>query len=226
MKDVIKLLSEASEGRMAAQVFASFARVSATALGCGMREDEYLEEAKRLTNKDLMLFAQALGHLVEAMEAEPYTDLLGTIYMELLGNHAKFGGEFHTPAEICELMTSLVTHEPIPMDHHGLIHVAEPACGAGAQILALGKRMADRKNILRVQAIDISAVACDLCYINTTLWGIPTVVIHGNALSCETWHAWANFPMIQVAPITSKRMMTMTKAHPPKPTASAQMTLL
>ena len=226
MKNVIKLLSEASEGRMAAQVFASFARVSATALGCGMREAEYLEEAKRLTAKDLTLFAQALGHLVESMEAEPYTDLLGTIYMELLGKHASRGGEFHTPAEICEVMTSLVTHEPIPMDHHGLIHVAEPACGAGAQILALGKRMIDRKNILRVQAIDISAVACDLCFINTTLWGIPTVVIHGNALSCEQWSAWANFPMIQVAPITSKRMMTITKAHPPKPTASAQMTLL
>ena len=226
MKNVIKLLSQASEGRMAAQVFASFARVSATALGCGMREAEYLEEAKRLTAKDLTLFAQALGHLVEAMEAEPYTDLLGTIYMELLGKHASFGGEFHTPAEICELMTSLVKHEPIPMDHHGLIHVLEPSCGAGAQILALGKRIGDRKNILRVQAIDISAVACDLCFINTTLWGIPTVVIHGNALSCEQWHAWANFPMIQVAPITSKRMMTITKAHPPKPTASAQMTLL
>ena len=226
MKNVIKLLSQACDGRMAAQVFASFARVSATALGCGMREAEYLDEAKRLTAKDLTLFAEALGHLVEAMEAEPYTDLLGTIYMELLGKHASFGGEFHTPAEICELMTNLVMLEPIPMDHHSLIHVAEPCCGAGAQILALGKRMADRKNILRVQAIDISAVACDLCYINTTLWGIPTVVIHGNALSCEQWHAWANFPMIQVAPITCKRMMTITKAYPPKPTASVQMTLI
>jgi hypothetical protein len=86
--------------------------------------------------------------------------------------------------------------------------------------------MADRKSILRVQAIDISAVACDLCFINTTLWGIPTVVIHGNALSCEQWHAWANLPMIQVAPITSKRLMTMKAAHPPKPTASAQLSLL
>jgi type I restriction-modification system DNA methylase subunit len=226
MKNVIKLLAKASEGRMAAQVFASFARVSATALGCGMREAEYLEEAKRLTAKDLTLFADALAHLVEAMEAEPYTDLLGTIYMELLGKHASFGGEFHTPAEICELVSSMVMDEQIPMDHHGLIHIAEPACGAGAQILALGKRMADRKSILRVQAIDISAVACDLCFINTTLWGIPTVVIHGNALSCEQWSAWANFPMIQVAPITSKRMMTMTATYPPKPTASAQLSLL
>jgi len=86
--------------------------------------------------------------------------------------------------------------------------------------------MADRKSILRVQAIDISAVACDLCFINTTLWGIPTVVIHGNALSCETWSAWANFPMIQVAPITSKRMMTMTKGFPPKAPATAQLSLL
>ena len=69
MKNVVKLLAQASEGRMAAQVFASFARVSATALGCGMREEEYLEEAKRLTAKDLTLFADALAHLVEAMES-------------------------------------------------------------------------------------------------------------------------------------------------------------
>jgi hypothetical protein len=49
-----------------------------------------------------------------------------------------------------------------------------------------------------------------MCYINTTLWSIPTVVIHGNTLSLETWGAWPNWAMIQNAPITHRKWMSMT----------------
>ncbi len=45
---------------------------------------------------------------------------------------------------------------------------------------------------LRVTAIDISRTACDMAFINTTLWGIPTRIIHGNTLSMECWAAWSN----------------------------------
>ena len=47
-------------------------------------------------------------------------------------------------------------------------------------------------NSLRVTAIDINRTACDMAFINTTLWGIPTRVIHGNSLSLECWAAWSN----------------------------------
>ena len=35
-----------------------------------------------------------------------------------------------------------------------------------------------------------------MAFINTTLWGIPTRVIHGNTLSMEWWAAWSNIHYI------------------------------
>src|ERR1700689_5266140 len=49
---------------------------------------------------------------------------------------------------------------------------------------------------LRVTAIDINRTACDMAFINTSLWGIPTRVIHGNSLSNEYWAAWSNIHYI------------------------------
>jgi hypothetical protein len=40
--------------------------------------------------------------------------------------------------------------------------------------------------------MDINPVACDMTFINTTLWGIPCTVIHGNTLSLQTWAQWVN----------------------------------
>ena len=47
---------------------------------------------------------------------------------------------------------------------------------------------------LRATAIDISKTACDMTFINTTLWGIPTEVFHGDALAplSELRAGWRN----------------------------------
>lgn len=47
-----------------------------------------------------------------------------------------------------------------------------------------------------ITAIDISRTACDMAFINTTLWGIPTRGMHGNTLSNEYWAAWSNIHYI------------------------------
>lgn len=39
---------------------------------------------------------------------------------------------------------------------------------------------------------DISPIAVDMSYINTTAWGIPAHLIHGNTLSMEVWNQWSN----------------------------------
>ncbi len=78
--------------------------------------------------------------------------------------------------------------------------MSEPTCGSGGIILKAGKLLAPKEegapsyvDLLRVDAIDINPVAVDMTYINTTMWGIPTRVTHGNALSMETWGVWENF---------------------------------
>ena len=57
---------------------------------------------------------------------------------------------------------------------------------------------------LRVQATDISLDACNMCFVNTSLWNIPTTVTHGNALSGEVWGRWKNAPTLMwTSPLNS-----------------------
>jgi hypothetical protein len=108
----------------------------------------------------------------------------------------QWNGEFHTPKHVCDLMAGIVLGD-MALPAEGSITVCEPACGAGAMILSLGEACSPEvRRRLRVTAIDISRTACDMAFINTTLWGIPTRVIHGNSLSNEYWAAWSNIHYI------------------------------
>ena len=47
-------------------------------------------------------------------------------------------------------------------------------------------------DLLRVTARDVSPDACDMAYINTTMWGIPAHIIQGDTLKMEVVKAWKN----------------------------------
>ena len=49
---------------------------------------------------------------------------------------------------------------------------------------------------LRVTAMDINRTACDMTFVNTTLWGIPTRIIHCDTLTMQCWAAWSNIHYI------------------------------
>lgn len=180
------------------RVFSGFTCLAACALAHGTREKEYLEEAKRWNRDELETFSHALAALVMEMEKQPFTDLLGGHYMDLALSHKgqQWNGEFHTPQPICELMARMVAGDtPPPGD--GPITLCEPACGAGAMILAYAHAMPpESRRRLRVTAIDLSKVACDMCFINCTLWGIPIEVIHGNTITMKFFASWKNIHWI------------------------------
>jgi type I restriction-modification system DNA methylase subunit len=197
--DFRKLLERISHRHDARRVFDAFARLAACALAAQTREAEYLEEVKRWEKSDLDLFAQALGALVTEMEARPFEDIIGGYYMEFALSHKgqQWNGEFHTPKPTCDLMARMTLGDVESLPAEGPITVCEPACGAGAMILSLGEACSPEvRRRLRVTAIDVSRTACDMAFINTTLWAIPTRVIYGNALSMECWAAWSNIHYI------------------------------
>lgn len=194
--DFRKILEQVSRSHDTRRVFDGFVRLAACTLAAQTREPEYLEEAKRWTREELSLFGDALGALILEMERHPFEDLIGCYYMEfaLSTKGQQWNGEFHTPHSICELMAKMtldgVLESKAPEE---TITICEPACGAGAMILALGKACPpERRRKLRVVAIDINRTACDMTFINTTLWGIPTCVIHGNTISMQMWAEWKN----------------------------------
>ncbi len=172
--------------------------MAACALAAQTREAEYLEEAKRWTRDELDTFSHALGALILEMETQPFTDVLGRHYMDFAISHEsqQWNGEFHTPKEICELMAGLIAGDT-PLSEDGPITLCEPACGAGAMILAYAHNLKPmHRQRLRVTAIDISKVACDMCFINTTLWGIPAEIVHGNTISMKCFAVWENIHWI------------------------------
>lgn len=221
--DFRKVLEQLAHRNDTRSVFEAFTRFAACALAVQTRETEYLEEVKRWTKPDMDLFAEALGTLVNEMEAKPFEDVLGGCYMEfaLSSKSQQWHGEFHTPKHICDLMAGMVLGDMESMPAEGPITICEPACGAGAMILSLGQACSPEvRRRLRVTAIDISRTACDMAFINTTLWGIPTRVIHGNSLSQEYWAAWSNIHYI--APWLPLAMRPQSpeateQGEPPKP---------
>src|SRR5205814_8176369 len=127
-------------------------------------------------------------------------------------------GEFQTPKHVCGHMARMTLGDMDPSDP---ITVCEPACGAGAMILSLAEACPPEvRRRLRVTAIDINRTACDMAFINTTLWGIPTRIIHGNALSMECWAAWSNIhyimPWLPLA-LRTKAPEAMEQGQPPTP---------
>lgn len=194
-RDFRKILEQVSHRHDTRKVFGGFVRLAACALAAQTREAEYLEEAKCWEKPELDLFAEALAALIEEMEHRPFEDILGGYYMEfaLSQKGQQWNGEFHTPKPICDLMARMMIGDTSALPSDREITVCEPACGAGAMILSVAEACPpDVRRRLRVTAIDISRTACDMAFINTTLWGVPTRVIHGNSLSLEFWAAWSN----------------------------------
>jgi hypothetical protein len=186
------------------------------------REAEYLEAAKCWEKPEMDLFAEAFGALVAEMDTRPFEDIIGGYYMDfaLSSKGQQWGGEFHTPKPICDMMARIL-FDAASLPTEGPITVCEPACGAGAMILSFAEACPPEiRRRLRVTAIDITRTACDMAFINTTLWGIPTRVIHGNSLSLECWAAWSNIhyiaPWLPLA-LRIQSPEAMEQGEPPKP---------
>ena len=196
---------------------------SACCVAAQTREAEYLEEAKHWQKPEFDLFGHALGALVLEMERKPFEDVLGGYYLDfaLSTKGQQCCGEFHTPKTVCDCIATMLFGDMESLPAEGPITVCEPACGAGAMILSLAEVCPpDVRRRLRVTAIDINRIACDMAFINTTLWGIPTRVIHGNSLSNEFWAAWSNIhylaPWLPLA-LRPQSPEAMEQGQPPTP---------
>ena len=220
--DFRKILERLSHRHDTRRIFDAFVRLAACAVAAQTREAEYLEEAKHWDKTDLETFAEALGALVTEMESKPFEDVIGGYYMEfaLSSKGQQWNGEYHTPKPICDLMAQIIMgDQQLPAE--GPITVCEPACGAGAMILAVGQSCSpEARRRLRVTGVDINRTACDMAFINTTLWGIPTRILHGNSLSNEYWAAWSNIhyiaPWLPYA-LRSQAHEAQTQGQPPTP---------
>ncbi|MEO0510821.1 MAG: N-6 DNA methylase [Verrucomicrobiota bacterium] len=216
-------------------VFADFCRMVACALAMQTREEEYFEAIKGYSKDELELLSKAMGLLVMETEKAPFTDVLGTYYTEIGSRSSqKDRGEFYTPQHVSQLMAKITIDAKEIIERGIPITLNEPASGAGGMILAIAEEFApeivDGKpqgksyvDLLRVTCQDINPIAVDMCYINTTLWGIPAHIIQGNALSNEIVHSWKNIHWLRVCEDERQSFLQMMRliTNPPKKPSEA-----
>lgn len=196
----------------AISVFSDFTRAAACALAVQTREEEYLEVAGRYERGELELFSKGMGQLIVEMEAKPFTDVLGPYYQEIASPATlEARGEFYTPESISSLIGQLTLNPEEVIAEGKPVSISEPCVGSGGMILSIAKHFAADKavDLLRVSATDVSPVACDMTYINTTLWGIPTAVTWGNTLTMDLQRTWKNIHWFRVGEEERLKMLKL-----------------
>ncbi len=198
-KEFIKLVRENSHGHSPWQVFTDFCELGALAIANRMevnseafaaREKRYEEITRTYKEVETVRFGQMLGAVSLALEDE-YQDFLGKVFHELeLANH--FKGQFFTPYHLCKVIAGLQLQDAAAIiEEQGFIVVAEPACGAGAMIIAAAEALREQginfQETLYVEGIDVDKTAVNMAYIQWSLLGVPARVVHGNSLSMEMW---------------------------------------
>jgi hypothetical protein len=131
-----------------------------------------------------------------ALEVEP-CDLLGQVFHELELSSAE-RGQFFTPYHLCEAIARLEVRDGEELREkirqRGFVTVSEPACGAGAMIIAMASVMQKQginfQQHMHVTAIDVDSRAVHMAYLQFSLLGIPALIIEGNALTLEERDHW------------------------------------
>lgn len=149
------------------------------------REKEYSQCIERLGGVEIP--ARLLSVVTLALEADPNQDFLGRIYMNLdLGSH--WHGQFFTPYDVCVMMARITIEAGIEqMRNRPYISISDPACGAGATLIAgineLRRRGINYQTEAVFMAQDIDEVAALMCYVQMSLLGAPGYVCVGNTLT-------------------------------------------
>lgn len=204
-------------------VFSDFCRIVACCLAMQTREEEYLQAIQGYSTGELNQLAKAIGFLINEMEAKPFEDVLGMYYTESIASADQSArGEFFTPRSISTMMSRMSMDVEKIKAEGKPVTISDPCCGSGATILACAETLKPRQDLMRVTLQDINPTACDMAYINTTLWGIPAEIILGNTLKVECLARWTNVHWHLVGEEQRRRSLKMLDMirDLPKPSAS------
>lgn len=153
------------------------------------REEKYRSIIGSYRKEEQDIFPQMLNLVVLALSDNPEQDFLGSLY-HYLELHQEQKGQFFTPYHICEFMSEIQfsdTEADEVLKEKSYISVSDPACGAGAMLIAFAN--VARKHGINYQeqvlfvAQDIDRTAAMMCYIQMSLLGCPAIVVIGDSLA-------------------------------------------
>ena len=141
------------------------------------REETYLTLCKKYTEAEMQTMGEMFGMVRSALDENPDQDLLGEIFMTL-GSATSTTDSFFTPYNVCSAMSALNSENiAAQVERQGWVPVADPACGAGALLVAFANECLRQKvnyqtSVLFV-AQDIDFTVGLMCYIQLSLLAAP-----------------------------------------------------
>ena len=153
------------------------------------REKLYMETAKKYSKGELDIMAEMMALVVTGMEDNPDQDFLGELYMCMdMGN--QWTGQFFTPYDVCKAMSLMSYSDGViesQVRDRGFVGVSDPACGAGALLIAFANVCREKKLNYQQHCLfiaqDIDQLAGMMCYIQLSLMGCAGHVIVDNTLT-------------------------------------------
>ena len=150
------------------------------------RTKTYQTNISKYSDAEQNKFAELLAEVIMGMEQNLDQDFLGELYMLCeLGNDAS--GQFFTPYDVCRCMVEISGESNPAAENAGFFSVADPACGAGALLIAFAN-LCRRKNIcyhdkVLFVAQDIDLTVGLMCYIQLSFLGCAGYVVIGNTIT-------------------------------------------
>lgn len=197
-RSFIKVIERMTHRRRAWEIFRDYCEMAACAYANvapnvmrDKREARYMQIVGTYEPHEVQAMCYLNSCVVQAMELKGFDDVLGGIFMELeLSSH--WHGQFFTPYAVTALMSRVTIDEPAhDMD---VIRWHEPACGAGAMMIAAAEALHEKginpQQKFHINAIDVDPLCVHMAVIQLSVLGLPAIVHHGNTLSGERWDRW------------------------------------
>ena len=188
-KELVKIFDEACYRHNRWQVWSDFVVMAAISISntvdkahAEAREKMYLSMASKYNSREIECFAKMFAWIVMAIDQNQDQDFLGELFMCLgLGNDA--GGQFFTPYCVCRAMAGMTCRDELKakIESQGWVSVNDPACGAGALLIALANECRHPALDINYQtsvlfvAQDIDLIAGCMCYIQLSLLDAPVM---------------------------------------------------
>lgn len=197
---IVKTLKANTGSRDLRTVFSDFCEASALAIrnrvdshGFAQREESYERIRSHYNASQMVRFAEALALLAIEMERNP-RDVLGETYMQL-GIADRDSGQFFTPYSVAQLIAELQLGDVVPLlETQPFLTIYEPACGAGAMVIAMTQALDARginfRDLVHITADDLSSTAVHMAYVQLSLLDVPALINRRNSLTLEHFDTW------------------------------------
>lgn len=152
-------------------------------------ENRYKDITKNYSESEIETIVKIFAEITNALEANPFQDFLGDLYMQLdMGSSAL--GQFFTPYTVSYAMAESSFDEKnakAELSKKGYISVLEPTVGGGANVIAFCEVLKNHDINYQTQCVivcqELSKSTALMCYTALSLIGCAAAVKIGDSLS-------------------------------------------